>query len=308
MKLLKILCTLLGVVTMSAGCIEEDMSGCPPEMNTYLTFSYRGDTDDPTMFRKMIDRVSLYVFDRVSGRHILTKTIEKTDLQLFEGTQLYLPAGNYRIVSWANAADATEIFVDEILSKGRVHAPAYTSHERIATNDHLYYGELDITVPATVIQPEISAAKVTGDIPYRSAHINVEIYVKSFGYKDKSTTYPIVEMSGLMPQYDMGMRAVQPFDATYYPTVIWDLEQDVAAACFAVLRFSDENGITVTIRDPAQSNATKAAVALEQYMADNKISVNNKNEATVRLLFEFSDLGVTVTVPDWASNEVDPDI
>lgn len=111
-----------------------------------------------------------------------------------------------------------------------------------------------------------------------------------------------------MPQYDMGMRAVQPFDATYYPTVIWDLEQDVAAACFAVLRFSDENGITVTIRDPAQSNATKAAVALEQYMADNKISVNNKNEATVRLLFEFSDLGVTVTVPDWASNEVDPDI
>lgn len=303
MKLLKILCTLLGAVTMSAGCIEEDMSGCPPEQNanTYLTFSYRGDTDDPTMFRKMIDRVSLYVFDRASGRHILTKTIGETDLRLFEGTQLYLPAGNYRIVSWANAANATEIFVDDILSNGRVHAPAYGSHERVATNDHLYYGESDITVPAT-------AAKATGEIPYRSAHINVEIYVKNFGYKDEPATYPIVEMSGLMPQYDMVMRAVQPYNATYCPTVAWDSEQDVAAACFAVLRFSDENDITVTIREPAQSNATKAAVALGQYMADNGISVDNKNEATVRLLFEFTDLGVTVTVPDWASGEVDPDV
>ena len=95
MKLLKILCTLLGITAVSAGCIKEDMSGCPPEVNTYLTFSYRGDTDDPTMFRKMIGRVSLYVFDSASGQHILTKTVGEADLRLFEGTQLYLPEGNY---------------------------------------------------------------------------------------------------------------------------------------------------------------------------------------------------------------------
>ena len=293
---------------MSTGCIKEDMSGCPPELNAYLTFSYRGDTDDPTMFRKMIDRVSLYVFDRASGQHILTKTIEKADLQLFEGTQLYLPEGSYRIVSWANVADDTEILVNGMLSKGRVHAPAYNSQERIATNDHLYYGELDITVPATVAQPGNSVEKIAGNIPYRSAHINVEIYVKSFGYRDQPTTYPIVEMSGLMPQYDMEMNAAQPFDATYYPTVVWDLEQDVTAARFAVLRFSDENDITVTVREPARDNTAKAVIDFERYMSDNKISVDNKNEVTVRLLFEFTDLGVTVTVPNWASDEVDPDI
>lgn len=308
MKLLKILCTLLCVTAVSAGCIKEDMSGCPPEMNTYLTFSYRGDTDDPEMFRKMIDRVSLYVFDSRSGQHLLTKTVEKADLQRFEGTQLYLPEGNYRIVSWANALDDTEVLVNGTLSNGRVHAPGHTSRERIATNDHLYYGELDITVPATAVLPGNSAVKVTGDIPHRSAHVNVEIYVKGFGHKEQPTTYPVVEMAGLMPQYDMGMNPAQPFGTTYYPTVAWDAEQNVAAARFAVLRFSDKNDITVTVREPAPDNTVKAEVDLERYMADNSISVDGRHEATIRMLFEFTDLGVTVTIPDWTGGDVDPEI
>lgn len=309
MKLLKILCTLLGAAAMSGGCIGEDMSGCPPEMNIRLTFSYRGDTDDPTMFRKMIDRVSLYVFDRESGRHILTKTIEKNDLQRFEGTRLYLPEGSYRIVSWANAGDDTEILVSGTLAECRVHAPAYTSQEHIATNDHLYYGELDLTVPAAVVRRRVnSAAETTGDIPHRSAHINVEVYTKNFGYKDRPATWPVVEMSGLMPQYDMEMNAVQPFDAVYYPKVVWDSERDVAAARFAVLRFPDENGISVSIGEPAPGVPAKVAVNLERYMADNNISVDDKNEVTLRLLFEFTDLGAAVMVPDWKENEVEPDI
>ena len=308
MRLLKILCTLLGVTAVSAGCIKEDMSGCPPEVNTYLTFSYRGDTGDPTMFRKMIGCVSLYVFDSASGQHILTKTVDKADLRLFEGTQLYLPEGSYKIVSWANAADDTEIRVNETLSQGRVHAPGYTAQKRIATNDHLYYGELKITVPATAIQPGNNAAKVTGDIPHRSAHINVEIYTKGFGYQAQPATWPVIEMAGLMPQYDMEAHATQPFDATYYPTVAWDSEQHVAAARFAVLRFDDKNDITVTVREPTPENTVKATVDLEQYMIDENIFVNDLNEATIRLLFEFTDLGVTVTVPDWTGGNVDPEI
>lgn len=308
MKLLKILCTLLSVTAMSTGCIKEDMSDCPPEMNTYLTFSYRGDTNDPKMFGKMIDRVSLYVFDSKSGQHLLTKNVEKADLQLFEGTQLYLPEGNYRIVSWANALDDTEVLVNETLSNGRVHAPGHTSQERIATNDHLYYGELDITVPATATLPESSATKVTGDIPHRGAHINVEIYIKGFGFKDYPATYPVVEMAGLMPQYDMEMTPAQPFDATYYPVVAWDSEQNVAAARFAVLRFSDKNDITVTVREPSPDNTAKAVVDLDQYMTDNNITVDERHEATVRMLFEFTDLGVTVMIPDWAGGDVDPEI
>ncbi len=55
-------------------------------------------------------------------------------------------------------------------------------------------------------------------------------------------------------------------------------------------------------------NTAKATVNLEKYMIDNNISVDGRNEATVRLLFEFTDLGVTVTIPGWTGGDVDPEI
>lgn len=64
-------------------------------------------------------------------------------------------------------------------------------------------------------------------------------------------------------------------------------EQNVAAARFSVLRFSDKNDITVTVREPAPDNTAKATVNLEKYMIDNNISVDGRNEATVRLLFDL---------------------
>lgn len=304
MKLLKTICALTAFALLG-GCIKEDMSDCPPEVNTSLTFSYTGDTNDPAMFGTMIDRVDLFVFDRQSGQHILTKTIGKTDLRAFQGTELYLPEGDYRILAWGNAFDNTEILYSS-LSTGRVHAPAYntTPQSRITTNDHLYYGDYNITVPATDNVPQ----SVTGDIPFHGAHINIEIFVKNFGHANVPATYPVVEMTNLMPQYDIQKTAMQPFATTYYPFVEWDAVNTVATSCFQVLQFADYNTISVVIREPAPDNTVKATIDLRQYMFDNNITVNGRNEATVSLLVEFTDLGVTVTIPDWESGDMDPDI
>lgn len=152
------------------------MSDCPPPFNTELTFSYSGDSQDPAMFSRAIDGVTLFVFDRTGGQQILQKTIAKADLNRFQGTQLYLPAGDYRIVCWGNAFGDTEI-LSSSLSQGRIHAPAYGAQTKIPTNDHLYHGDYNITVPAADKMPD----KVTGDIPFRGAHIDMEIYVKNFG-------------------------------------------------------------------------------------------------------------------------------
>lgn len=294
---------LAAVFASATGCIKEDMSDCPPLSNTELTFSYTGDRQDPAMFARMIDRVTLFVFDRTGGRHILHKTVEKAELNAFQGTELYLPAGDYRIVAWGNAFGNTEILFSS-LSEGRVHAPAYAASGRIATNDHLYYGDYDITVPAAEDLP----GKVTGDIPFRGAHIDMDIYVKSFGLPSDPATWPVLEIANLMPQYDIRMNAAQPFGTTYHPVVTWDAENKVMAAHFQVLRFADDNPVTVTVREPAPDNTAKATVDLKKYMADNSITVDGKHEAAVRLLIEFTDLGVSVTVPDWEATGTDPEI
>lgn len=301
-RLSRTLC-ILAVFVSATGCIKEDMSDCPPIVNTELTFSYAGDRQEPAMFARMIDRVTLFVFDRTGGQHLMSKRIEKAELNIFQGTELYLPAGDYRIVAWGNAFNDTEIIFSS-LSAGRVHAPAYAAGSRITTNDHLYYGEYDITVPAAEDLP----GKVTGDIPFRGAHIDMDVYVKSFGLASDPATWPVVEIGNLMPQYDMRMNAAQPFTTTYHPVVTWDDTNKVMAARFQVLRFADDNPITVTVREPAPDNTAKATVILKDHMADNNISVDGKHEAAVSLLIEFTDLGISVTVPDWDTDETDPEI
>ena len=49
-------------------------------------------------------------------------------------------------------------------------------------------------------------------------------------------------------------------------------------------------------------------VDLRKYMADNSLTVDNLHEAAVDMLIEFTDLGVSVTVPDWTSTGTEPEI
>ena len=109
MKILSKILFAMAAAALSAGCINEDMSDCPPPFNAELTFSYLGDGQDAAMFSRVIDGVTLFVFDRAGGQNVLQKTIGKADLNRFQGTQLYLPAGDYRIVCWGNAFDDTEL-------------------------------------------------------------------------------------------------------------------------------------------------------------------------------------------------------
>ena len=301
-KLSKTLCILI-TLALPAGCINEDMTDCPPPYNTELTFSYSGDRQEPAMFSRMIDGVTLVVFDRAGGERVLDKTVVKADLNRFQGTELYLPAGDYRIVCWGNAFDDTELLSGS-LSESRVHAPAYGKGKKIATNDHLYYGECDITVPTTVN----ASGKVTGDIPFRSAHIDMRIYIKGVNGLSDPSAWPELEIGNLMPQYDIRMNAVQPFGATYYPALVRDDGKKALAACFQVLRFADDNPVTVTVREPAPGRAVKVAVDLREYMEKNAISVDGLHEAAVEMLIEFTDLGVSITIPDWSSGTTDPEI
>lgn len=310
MRLLKIL-YLLTVVTLFVGCVKEDMSDCPPSFNTELTFSYQGDDQNPVMFSQMIERVTLAVFDR-TGAHILDKTVEKADLRTFQGVRIYLPEGDdYKIVCWGNAFEHTEI-LNNSYAAGRIYAPAFhTSPQgKITTNDHLYFGEYAITVPPA----EQMGDKVTvGDIPFKGAHINLEVYIKGFGQSDNTATYPVVEAYNLMPEYDFQMNKTQPYSTTYYPTVVWDATKSVMAARFQVLHFANDNTVTIAIKEPGSLNEVKAEVNLKKYMAENNITVQDNagnilNEATVRILFEFIGLDFTIKLPDWGGGDIAPEI
>ena len=277
-------------------CIREGLIECPPEVNLELTFSYLGDANDPSMFIRNIDQVTLMVYDD-SEDLVLSLNLNKNELTTRQGVELCLTPGNYRIICWGNAYEHTLFSQCESFAGGKLHHPFLKEKGRIPTNSHLYYGSYTVQVPEGGI--------VQGDIPFCGAHINMEVYVRNMiTSANTSDTKMQIEAHNLMPEYNMEMLPTQPYSTAYYPETTFNAEKSLSQTLFQVLRFNDDNPVSIEIKDPTQ--AFNCTIQLKKYMVDNKISVNDKNEATVPILVEFTDLGTEVKLPEWIVNEVDP--
>lgn len=308
-KIIPVCLILLGA--LSCG-LKEDLSDCydccrpcPPEPpgpepgikgNVELTFSYLGDTHQPEMFGQMIDRVTLTAY-AMDGRKVAGKTIEKNDLVKFQGTKLDLAPGDYRIVCWGNCMANTEIVYYETYHGARIHHPNFPRGKDIHTNDHLYHGCYDLTVPAN--------EKVSGEVQFMGAHINMEVYVRGANSAHHTHLIPTLKAHRLMPQYNHDMLPTQPFTTTYHPESRYNMGLLTFESKFQVLRFEDDNPVLIDVRETPDSSVH--TIVLKDYMAENDIKVSEKNEATVRILVEFTDLGVAVKVPDWEPGEVTPE-
>ena len=100
------------------------------------------------------------------------------------------------------------------------------------------------------------------------------------------------------------MAFTMPYATTYYPETTYNIERKLSQTLFQVLNFRDDNAISIDIKNP--DGELKCTVDLKKYMTENNISVNNKNEATVQILVEFTDLGTIIKIPEWLINEVIP--
>lgn len=281
---------------MLTSCIQEGLLPCPPTVNLQLTFSYMGDTGDPSMFARRITHVTLMVYDE-DEKLVLNRNLNKNELTQYQGTELYLEPGKYRIVCWGNANEYTQLEKCDFFGEGRLHHPNLPGGEKISTNSHLYYGSYSTTVS--------DEQTVSGDIPFRGAHINVEVYVRGMVTADTPDNLPHIETNNLTPQYNMDMVSTMPYATTYYPETTYNTERNLNQALFQVLNFRDDNPIFINIKNP--EGELQCKVNLKEFMADNNISVNGKNEATVALLVEFTELGVIIKVPGWSGNEINPE-
>lgn len=265
---------------------------CP--YNAILTFRYNND-QERDIFAEKIDNVTVFIFS-TDGRFITSKVISKPELMENQSTSLDLISGDYHFVCWGNAGENTKFTNTADLLSARLQHPNMITRGNIPTNDHLYFGTCDLSIPDNDI--------LSAEVCFSSAHINLEVYVK--GTTGLPDVLPQVEVHNLKPQYDFTMSPLGD-ETTYYPVSVYDEERHVAATRLQTLRFDDDNPIIIEIKDPQGSGNNIARVDLKEFMAKNKIHVTGIQEATVEILLEFEKLGVTVTVPNWESEEITPE-
>lgn len=275
------------------GCIKDNLDDCPASI--FLMFNYQADGED-NVIDTYIHSGQLFVYDQSTK---LVDVLPVSASQLKNGLSLNLPFGEYTIVCWGNAETQTEITHEEELQTARLNAPGYYQNTQIFTNDALYHGTLDLSVAQTTRDH----VRITETLDFNAAHINLEVYVR---YK----TEPTIQVHHLMPQYDFKMGNTQPFETDYTPTVSYIEKRKAYAALLNVLRFDNDNPITVEVDLPGGLLTSPVSIHLKEFMEEQTpaLTVEGRQEVTISVLIEFTDLGVTCKIPEWIVEEGYPGI
>ena len=284
---------LLVFAALMTGCIKEDLSSCKVDFR--LLFSYKGDGEEE-IFHDKITKVNLYVFD-CDDKFVMSQTLDKEILNVSPSAELSLPAGEYRFVGVGNCfentatvglkenepADMTQCLVG--------HPCAFT--EGVMTcNDSLYMTSGAIRV----VQGEAGEDTAA----FEASHIDMYVEVRGVDAPNTSVV--------LRHPYKYTNFENDPCGdpCAFYPECAVDDEsgKTTVVARFNVPRFASEDDVTLDV--VGKEGEKIHTVDIGQFVKDQKIDLA-KNEVLVPVLVEFQSVGVTVTVPEWAGDEIEPE-
>jgi hypothetical protein len=283
-----------------------------------LEFVYT-DQNQKDIFHDRINKVDVFVFDSSTQRLVLKRTVSEAELLAFQGTELPLPAGEYRVVCWGNAHNERHTFsnaelgshINDIrlghtLSSGSYQgaSPLHYAPRKLLNETAQ---EFKVTIP--------KFGSYTASIPFSRAHIKIEVYVKGFedsALQGEQRNFPMVEVAGVSTHYDFSKTTLGDpisYRSTTTPKVVTktriEAGETVAYTDFYTPLFSTDTSQEVYIRRPSD-NSIVTTVNLMQFIAnpDNGITILDTNvpDMVIPIYIEYGDnkdVAVTVTIPNF---------
>jgi hypothetical protein len=312
-----LLLPLISLCTIT-GCVEEDMDDCGPTFNVSLLFSLPGENGED-MFLAEINSVDVMILDSV-GRLIRTEHLDRAALELYQGVQLILDPGRYRITCWANQSTNTAydpltpttlpgsisyITVDPLTNLVGDSDPLYRA-PRPATN-RLPMTATDITVDGLLTLEVPPRKEVIQPVEFAGAHHRVMVRV--LGY----STQPIVEMDGI-PVGNELLSGLSMLDPTQALRRVTSQKQTVAAEdgngstiTFLTFPFAfDDRDIHIRLIDPFTGSVV---VDSDNILVDHIVgAVGSSTTVDIVVTITFNGLSVSVKVElvGWGGTPVNP--
>lgn len=286
------------------GCIKEDRDDC--ERSFTLFFQYMGDgTKD--IFKDKVKKVNLYVYNADTKQLLQTYSVDHTALTTLQGVVLNeLTPGKYEAVCWGNAFDHTDIQSPDQLDKGNVAAPEFRNNQPVGTNDELYFARKEFEITrAWTAQKEL--------LDFQCAHINMKVRLEGFNHiilvQSRSTeTCPVGLQLTSLPGYTDFAGVAWHEETLYTPAVITaDSEKGTYESEFAVLRYKDQNPALLKLTNP-QTGSVLYSLSIEEFLKNNRLSVDKKQEAYVSILLKLNSDGISITVKPFESEDIHPGV
>ena len=293
MKFRNIAICLLAAAGLMTSCITEDTSDC---YNIYyLALSYLGD-EQKEIFPEKIDRVDMYVFDE-NNNCVTSTRLSESEVEAQLTMLPPLEEGDYRIVCVGNAYNTEVTALDsKDLAKVSFASADSLKGQTASGHDPLYWAAIDYTI-APYSEYKQEETKTTY---FASSHYDVSVEVVGVPAV-KSEGYPEITLEGVTPYTDFNNRAFG--DATNYKMETEHDGENTLKAVNSIMRHKNHEDVELVLRAGENELArVNFAEHIEKYNIDT-----NLNECVIPFKVEFSTIGVTVSVPSWFIQNINPE-
>lgn len=300
---------LLLVPVLVTGCIKDDLDDCK---NVTIYFQYLADGDKDVLFQYM-DKVDLYVFDE-SGHILGVGTYNQDQLSNFSAVPSFklTPGRRYKVVAVGNAYDHTQVVNYESATDFEdiyIQDPNWGVPDPVTNHDDNYLGQKEFVMPVQ------EGVMYRDTVTLYSSHVDVDIEITGLPAPTKADNLPInvrIENSNAQTSFNNYINLEEK--GTCYPELIYDAEKGCYRTDdFALFRMDNEGELDESCCEHELVLSTADGKELIRGSLYNFIKRNEKyidvtkQEAYLPIEINFIETDVTIKLPSWYVEDVQPD-
>lgn len=299
---------MLLVPVLVTGCIKEDLDDCN---NVTIYFQYLADGDKDVLNQYM-DKVQLYVFDE-EGNILGVGTYNQDQLRSYSAIPSFKlkPGHHYKVVAVGNAYDHTQVVnlqssntFDEIY----LQSPSWGTENPVTNHDDNYIGQHEF------VMPEGHHVMYRDTVTLYSSHVDVDIEITGLPAPQTRGEMPVyVRIENSNAQISFNNEINLNEKGTCYPELIYDSERGCYRTDdFALFRMDSHGSIVQSYCEHELVVYTSEGKELVRESIYNYINsfrnyINvTKQEAYLPIEINFIETNVTVKLPGWYVEDVEP--
>ncbi len=297
MKLTNAVFCLTLLAGSAASCIREDMDDCLS--TNRVLFSYKGD-GTTEIFPDKICRVEMFVFD-AENRCVNSSVLPKEQVASRTATLPPLAAGDYRIVCLGNTHTTNvEGLATGDYARMLFAAGDWFDRKNVSGNDSLYYAATSFTVLPYSGREEENRTQL---VEFASSHYDLLVEVAGIpALEGRAGSMPVLEICGVSPCTDFENRACG--EAADY-LLETEYEAGLLSARTNIMRHKNHELVDVRLHSAAGD--LLAEVNLAEFLSAHPVIDCSKQEVLIPIRIEFKSGKITIGLPEWYIEHVDPE-
>ena len=289
-------------------CIKDDLDDCH---NVTIYFQYLADGDKDVLYQYM-DKVDLYVFDE-SGHILGVGTYNQDQLSSFSAVPSFKlkPGKRYKVVAIGNAYDHTQVVnleSETSFDNIYIQSPYWGVPDPVINHDDNYMGQKEF------VMPEGNLVMHRDTVTLYSSHVDVDIEITGLPAPQTRGEMPIsvrFEHSNAQTSFNNEINLDEK--GTCYPELIYDEARGCYRTDDLALFRMDHNGQLdpdfceheLVVADAEGNELIRGSIY--NFVTRNREYVDiTKQEAYLPIEINFIETNVTIKLPSWYVEDIEP--